>query len=1355
MECEYVQALYSFHPLSTPSTSAAAASAMEACLDFKVGQWIRIINRDASGWFDGEVSDRSDGEDEEYVSAVKGKRKKFKRGWFPSNYVGEPIWRRVTGEEEVVEELHLVRKSTAKRQSPPPSPTLSEATRQNSLASEYSTNSRLSHQPSTSSLASNSTFTSVSTTFSSGVTPTPLTSLLPPLQKALSSLRSQAFSTLSSPIPIPSTPGSIYHARVSTLIASIRNILQQTGCLTRDGIREATASLSQESIDSLSQKRKEVIDGISALFEAAKKAGRGKASGDKEAPKLIREMVTLASDLLGRAEAFLIEAQRKGIGLLSERDKRIEGSPTSTRSEPIKGLVGLGVTFSDSYNVDRGKRLPRYSSLGGPNPSRLLGSRSSSAGTVPTLSSISSDANDDDAPQVAIAPLNVKKRRRRDERERRGSFESQMSHSTQFSTASTSTSPSASVSDLSHSAASTSSSGTGDSRLLRLNVKDKSVRGIVKEAEKVHDRLLSTTASFVFNVHAIGRDSHASSWVHLIDITREIIERVRELLVIVEELERRHTPHSQSLDAPNRELGVLIRTKDSLYMGTSSLVTAARTLFTAGPQSQPLSRGSSRDSTNKPLPQIPRPTTASSDSDSDEDEEKADLLQCSTTVLRCSGECVAALKLVQRATKMWNDPPHREPDSGSSLLVSTLSAWQSGQPDDDQNLQQSNQRRSKHTLSMLGRKATSLTCLRERYEMESAESHAMSRGPSSRTDTIEEEPETEREDDSQTVGTAVSPSSTQTDFAVPVKIRPPSDPYDDRDTPVPGYPQGRPRARPLSTYSYAPSDISSDAAFSSASHVQPQHDLLSPSPSVRSISLTSTESEQARRNSMGILAGPTTEFSSDTSSVHSHVLETPASSTASLLDRDYEPKEISFNASGQITGGTLRSLVERLSLHSQTIDASFASTFFLCFRLFTSPIDLVYALFDRFNLPCPQDIEADPEAFKFWLDSKATPVRLRIYNFLKTWLEMHFQPEKDSVVLHPIREFTHKYIMPLMPTAGQRLIDLSQKRAISTNKPIPKLLTKAISTEQLKGRALSQEAPLTNAPPAPVVSKSVIANLRNGGNVNVMDIDPLELARQLTIMEGRLFCAIKPEELLGQEFSKKAGNAPHVKAMSALSTRITGWIAEIILDEQDAKKRTNLLKYFIKLGDRCLQLNNFNTLMAVVAALNSSTISRLKRTWDGLSAKNKNTLESLRKATEHTRNYAQYRGRLREAAPPCLPFLGLYLTDLTFCHEGNPNFRPSPIEPGLKLINFDKYQKMSKIISDVQRFQVPYDLLEVKEVQQWISSHLNGLASGGDVGELYRRSLLLEPRADGSIPSSPNPANSGGKASDILNFNWR
>lgn len=96
--------------------------------------------------------------------------------------------------------------------------------------------------------------------------------------------------------------------------------------------------------------------------------------------------------------------------------------------------------------------------------------------------------------------------------------------------------------------------------------------------------------------------------------------------------------------------------------------------------------------------------------------------------------------------------------------------------------------------------------------------------------------------------------------------------------------------------------------------------------------------------------------------------------------------------------------------------------------------------------------------------------------------------------------------------------------------------------------------------------------------------------------------------------------------------------------------------------------------MAVLCALNSSTISRLRRTWDGVSGKYRLILEQLRKCTEHTRNYAEYRSRIREALPPCLPFLGLYLTDITFCYEGNQAERASPLDSNLKLINFDRYQ---------------------------------------------------------------------------------
>lgn len=135
---------------------------------------------------------------------------------------------------------------------------------------------------------------------------------------------------------------------------------------------------------------------------------------------------------------------------------------------------------------------------------------------------------------------------------------------------------------------------------------------------------------------------------------------------------------------------------------------------------------------------------------------------------------------------------------------------------------------------------------------------------------------------------------------------------------------------------------------------------------------------------------------------------------------------------------------------------------------------------------------------------------------------------------------------------------------------------------------------------------------------------------------------------------------------------------------------------------RCLTLQNFHTLMAILAALNSSTIARLKKTWEGLSNKYKAILEVLRKATECSRNYAEYRSHIRTAVAPCLPFLGIYLTDITFCFDGNPSHRASPLEANLRLINFDRYQRIARIVSDLQRFQQPFNLIEVPEIQTFL-----------------------------------------------------
>lgn len=79
-------------------------------------------------------------------------------------------------------------------------------------------------------------------------------------------------------------------------------------------------------------------------------------------------------------------------------------------------------------------------------------------------------------------------------------------------------------------------------------------------------------------------------------------------------------------------------------------------------------------------------------------------------------------------------------------------------------------------------------------------------------------------------------------------------------------------------------------------------------------------------------------------------------------------------------------------------------------------------------------------------------------------------------------------------------------------------------------------------------------------------------------------------------------------------------------------------------------------------------------------------MENLRRLADHSRNYHEYRSKLRNTAPPAVPFLGLYLTDVTFCREGNPTHRASPVNPNKKLLNFNKYHKLARIVQGKKSF---------------------------------------------------------------------
>jgi hypothetical protein len=436
-----------------------------------------------------------------------------------------------------------------------------------------------------------------------------------------------------------------------------------------------------------------------------------------------------------------------------------------------------------------------------------------------------------------------------------------------------------------------------------------------------------------------------------------------------------------------------------------------------------------------------------------------------------------------------------------------------------------------------------------------------------------------------------------------------------------------------------------------------------------------------------------------------------------ILEKTYA-HELVFNKEGHLTGGSLPALVERLTAHGSTPDALFVSTFYLTFRLFCTPISLTEALIHRFDY-----VGEAPHI--------ATPVRLRTYNVFKGWLESHWRHETDNEALPLIRGFAENKLAAVLPGPGQRLLELADKVSVADVTLVPRLVSSMAKTA-----ASVTYAPADAPIPSPSITRSQInalSNWKNGGNApSILDFDPLEVARQLTLMQMSIFCSITPDELLGAKWTKdKTGTeTPNVKAMSTFSTKLTNMVVETILEHEEAKKRAVAIKSWIKIANQCSLLHNYDALTAIVCALTAASIQRLKITWDQVSVKRKEMLKSLEAIVHVSSNYKALRAHLHDRVPPCLPFVGMFLTDLTFVDIGNPATKTT--DTGLTVINFDKHMRTAKCIAELLRFQIPYRLTEVQDLQDLLSAqmdmaHEKEKAVANAQAAQFRKSKMLEP----------------------------
>lgn len=190
-----------------------------------------------------------------------------------------------------------------------------------------------------------------------------------------------------------------------------------------------------------------------------------------------------------------------------------------------------------------------------------------------------------------------------------------------------------------------------------------------------------------------------------------------------------------------------------------------------------------------------------------------------------------------------------------------------------------------------------------------------------------------------------------------------------------------------------------------------------------------------------------------------------------------------------------------------------------------------------------------------------------------------------------------------------------------------------------------------------------------------------EIAREITRIDWTMYSSIRPRDFVRHvtiSEKRRSRRNDNISVMVRQFNHLALFVSGMILLRDKPKHRARAMEKFMNLAWKVRQMNNYNSLGAIVAGINGHEIARLGATRQLVSEDIHKQFLRLTILMGISRSHAAYRMAWENSFNERIPFLPLLRQDLTMAATANQTFIGANI-------NWKKFAIMGEAIVGVQR----------------------------------------------------------------------